>query len=90
MVSRDDGEKNSWTEHRLLVLSTLEAYDADLKNITAQLNTTKDDLQSQISDIKENIGRDLAILQTKAALWGGIAALIVGSVVTFLMNKVLH
>lgn len=72
--NNNGGSTSSWAMWQRLVLSEIKRLDEGLK-----------DIAKDISDLK--IAQ--AVLQTKAAMWGAIAALVTTGVVEFLMYLVL-
>ena len=67
-------QPNSWNEYSQHVLRTLEA-----------LNRNMERLDEKVDDMRNR----LTILETRAAMWGALAGLVVGGVVTFVMSIVL-
>lgn len=69
---------DSWEEHRLLIMDKLSIHTGELANIKTELATFKSDFQIGMTELK-----------TKMMIATTITNLIVGSVVAFVMGKIL-
>jgi len=68
---------SSWIVWQRLILSELERHDQDNKDIEQKVS----DLDKDLSEKINKISVDIAVLQTRAALWGaGAGAIIAGLV----------
>lgn len=83
MADQQDNNNNanngssSWVVWQRLILSELERHDQDSKDIEQKVS----DLDKDISEKINKIAIDIAVLQTRAALWGaGAGALLAGIV----------
>lgn len=68
----------SWEEHRLLIMDKLSNHTAELSTIRSELAVFKSDFQVSMTELK-----------TKMLIATTVTNLIVGSVVAFVMSKVL-
>lgn len=68
----------SWEEHRLLIMDKLSHHTAELSNIKSDLTTFKSEFQIGMTELK-----------TKMLMATTVTNLVVGSIVAFVMGKVL-
>lgn len=69
---------DSWEEHRLLIMDKLAIHTGELANIKTELSTFKSDFQIGMTELK-----------TKMLIATTVTNLIVGSIVAFIMGKIL-
>lgn len=73
-----DMASDSWEEHRLLIMDKLAIHTGELANIKTELSTFKSDFQIGMTELK-----------TKMLIATTVTNLIVGSIVAFIMGKIL-
>ena len=68
----------SWEEHRLLIMDKLSNHTAELATIRGELAVFKSDFQVSMTELK-----------TKMMIATTVTNIVVGSIVAFVMGKVL-
>lgn len=88
MPPNDVNISNGWNRHEELVLSELRRLNITCDKLTESIQ----DLRIATADLKQNredveqLKMDMVAIKTKAALLGGLGGLIVGAVVTALVE----
>lgn len=71
-MSMASDESANWAEYRLLILRALERVDHQLASLNDRIDTRESALSKELTDMKVEI----AMLKVKAALFGGVTALL--------------
>ena len=68
--------------------------DNDLKAIRECVDEVKDDMRDRIEGLRredlESMKMDIVMLKVKAGMWGALAGLIGGAVISALVAKLIH
>jgi hypothetical protein len=66
------GEIDSWTEYRRLILQALERLDGEIGRVNSKIDAMRED---DIAALKVKI----AMLEVKAGMWGALMGLVTGA-----------
>lgn len=79
-------ESAGWSEYQLLVLAELKRHNAVIEHLAQQISEIKIDLavfertETRLAELERRMGAsdvNLAMLNVKAGLWGGVSGLLV-------------
>jgi len=76
---------NGWNEWAKYVLKSIERLEHNITTLEDKADINKLEVLKEIADIK----REIAMLKTKSAMWGAIAAsipVIIGIIITLIIN----
>ena len=71
--------ENSWDEHRLLIMDKLAQHSAELSRIN-----------EKVTNVENSFSIGMTELKTKIMIGAAILNIAMGSIVAFIMNKILQ
>lgn len=91
-----------WTEFKHLILESLQRLQGDINGIREKdladirqcVDEVKDDMRDRLDALRredlESMKMDIVMLKVKAGMWGALAGLIGGAVISALVAKLIH
>lgn len=79
-------DSNNWSEYRRLVTKGLEDLDTDIKALDAKFERQLTGLSDELTKFQMQVTRDIAQLQTKAGMWGGLVGAVISAIVTLVIQ----
>lgn len=91
-----------WTEFKHLILESLQRLQGDINGIREKdladirqcVDEVKDDMRDRLDSLRredlESMKMDIVMLKVKAGMWGALAGLIGGAVISALVAKLIH
>lgn len=91
-----------WTEFKHLILESLQRLQSeiaglrekDLTDIRRSIEESKDDMRDRFETLRredlEEMKMDIVMLKVKASIWGALAGLIGGAIISAIIAKTIH
>ena len=83
-----------WIENKKYVLHQLKSLHEDLKDLKERRIVDKEDIRKEIQQLgekltssQERLSRDIAVLKTKAGVWGAIAGFVATALGGFFLER---
>ena len=91
-----------WTEFKHLILESLQRLQGDINGIREKdltdlrqcIDEVKDDMRDRLDTLRREdldaMKMDIVMLKVKAGMWGAMAGLIGGAIISALIAKLIH